>query len=107
MARHVVDLDAAAGQHPRQQVRQVVPLRDRQRPRRAALVQPVAPGAAGRGPLDAQKVAALPNRSAPEGLDKTDNIGLLCGRISCPYCPKLVVEAPCRQGVKEWPVWKT
>ena len=50
-------LDAAAGEHARQQLRQVVPLRDRERARRAALVEPVAPGAPGRRVLDAEEDA--------------------------------------------------
>ena len=52
------DLDAAAGQDARQQFRHVVvALRDRQRARRAALVEPVAPGAPARRLLDAEKQA--------------------------------------------------
>ena len=54
-----VDLDIAAGEHARQQFGQVVALRDRQRARRAALVEPVAPGAAGRRILDAEEEAIL------------------------------------------------
>jgi len=80
VAPNLVDSRPAGRQHPRQQVRQVVPLRDRQRPRRAALVQPVAPGAASGGVLDAQGMASLPN-DRQRGLDKTDNIVLLCERI--------------------------
>ena len=38
-----VELDIAAGQHPRQHFRQLIALRDRQRPRRAARIEPVAP----------------------------------------------------------------
>ena len=107
--RHVVDLDAPAGQHPRQQVRQAVALRDRQRPRRAALVEPVAPGAAGRGLLDAEEMAALAGNATAgtKGLDKTDNIGLPCGRISSPIVRNSSPQRHAHQGVVEWPVWKT
>ena len=38
-----VDLDVAAGQHPRQHLRQLIALHDRERPRRAARIEPVAP----------------------------------------------------------------
>ena len=41
--RHRVDVDAAARQHPRQQLRQLVALHDGKRPRRAARIEPVAP----------------------------------------------------------------
>ena len=54
-----IGLDVAAGEDARQQLRQLVALRDRQRPRRAALVEPVAPGAAGRRILDAEEQAIL------------------------------------------------
>ena len=45
---HVLDLDAAAGDDAREKLGDAVALRNRQRALRAALVQPVAPGAAGR-----------------------------------------------------------
>ena len=54
-----VGLDIAAGEDARQQFGQLVALRDRQRPRRTALVEPVAPGAAGRRILDAEEEAIL------------------------------------------------
>ena len=54
-----VGLDVAAGEDARQQFGDLMPLRDRQRPRRAALVEPVAPGAAGRRILDAEEEAIL------------------------------------------------
>ena len=54
-----VDLDIAAGKDARQQFGQVVALRDRQRPRGAALIEPVAPSAAGRGAFDAEEQAIL------------------------------------------------
>ena len=55
----LIDLDTAAGEDARQQLRQLMALRDRQRARRAALVEPVAPGAAGRRVLDAEEEAIL------------------------------------------------
>ena len=58
-ALDLVGLDAAPGEHARQQLRQAVPLRDRQRARGAALVEPVAPGAAADGALDAEEERAL------------------------------------------------
>ena len=54
-----VGLDIAAGEDARQQFGDLVALRDRQRARRAALVEPVAPGAAGRRILDAEEEAIL------------------------------------------------
>ena len=54
-----IDLDIAAGENARQQFGQVVALRDRQRPRRAALVEPVAPSAAGRRVFDAEEKAIV------------------------------------------------
>ncbi len=52
------DLDAAPGEDARQQLRHVVvALRDRERARRAALVEPVAPGAAAGRALDAEEEA--------------------------------------------------
>ena len=57
-ACHRIHVDAAAGENARQQFRHIiVTLRDRERARRAALVQPVAPGAAAGRPLDAEKEA--------------------------------------------------
>ena len=54
-----VGLDIAAGEDARQQFGNLVALRDRQRARRAALVEPVAPGAAGRRSFDAEEEAIL------------------------------------------------
>ena len=50
-----VDLDIAPGQHPRQHFRQLIALRDRQRPRRAAGIEPVAPQFSGRRMRHAEK----------------------------------------------------
>ena len=52
-----IDLDIAAGKDAREQLRQIMPLRDRERPRGAALVEPAAPGAPGRGVFDAEEEA--------------------------------------------------
>ena len=57
---HRLRLDAAAGEDARQQFRQVVALRDRERARRRALVEPVAPGAPARRALDAEEEARAP-----------------------------------------------
>ena len=54
-----IDLDVAAGKNARQQFGKLVPLRDRERPRRAALVEPVAPRAPGRRIFDAEEEAIL------------------------------------------------
>ncbi len=53
----LLHLDPAARQDAGQQFRQFVPLHDGERPCRAALVEAVAPGAAGRGLLDPEEVA--------------------------------------------------
>ncbi len=53
----LVDLDVSPGKDARQQFRQIVPLRDRKRARGAALVEPVAPGAAADRAFDAEKQA--------------------------------------------------
>ena len=50
-----VEFDVAAGQHPRQHFRQLIALRDRQRPRRAPRIEPVAPQFSGRRARDAEK----------------------------------------------------
>jgi len=50
-----VDLDVAARDHPRQHLRQLVALRDRQRPRRAPGIEPVAPQFSGRRLRHAEK----------------------------------------------------
>jgi hypothetical protein len=42
-----IDLDVASGQHPRQHFRQLIALCNRQRPRRPALIEPIAPCLAG------------------------------------------------------------
>ena len=56
--RDLVDLDAAPGEDARQQLGHVVvALRDRERARRAALVEPVAPGAPADRALDAEEEA--------------------------------------------------
>ena len=54
-----VGLDIAAGNDAREQFGDLVALRDRQRARRAALVEPVAPSAAGRRIFDAEEEAAI------------------------------------------------
>ena len=51
----LVDPDVAARQHPRQHLRQLVALRDRQRARRPPCIEPVAPQFAGRRPRHAEK----------------------------------------------------
>ena len=50
-----VDLDIAPGQHPRQHLRQLIALHDRERPRRAAGIEPVAPQLSGRRMRHAEK----------------------------------------------------
>ena len=50
-----IGLDIAAGKDARQQFRQIVALRDSERAHGAALVQPVAPSAAGRRVFDAKE----------------------------------------------------
>ena len=50
-----IDLDVAPGQHPRQHFRQLIALRDRERPRRAARIEPVAPQFSGRRTRDAEE----------------------------------------------------
>ncbi len=55
IGRNLVRLDAAPGQHPRQQLGHAVALRDRQRARLSPLVQAVAPCSTGRGLLHAEK----------------------------------------------------
>ncbi len=50
-----IGLDIAAGKDARQQLRQIVALRDSERTRGAALVEPVAPSASGRRVLDAKE----------------------------------------------------
>ena len=67
-ARHVLDRDAAPGQDARQEFRHVVvALRDGERLRGAALVEPVAPGAAARRVFDAEKQA--PRRQLQAGTE--------------------------------------
>ena len=58
-----VDLDIAAGEDARQQFGQIVALRDRERARRAARVEPVAPGAAGRRAFDAEKPPSVAGKA--------------------------------------------
>ena len=50
-----VNLDIAPRQHPRQHLRQLMALRDRERPRRAAGIEPVAPQLSGQGMRHAEK----------------------------------------------------
>ena len=50
-----IGLDIAAGENARQQFRQIVALRDGERARGAALVEPVAPSAPGRRVFDAKE----------------------------------------------------
>ena len=50
-----VCLELATRKNARQELRDIVALRDRKRAHRAARVEPVAPGASARGALDAQK----------------------------------------------------
>ena len=50
-----IDLDVAAGQHARQHLRQLMALRDRQRPRRPARIEPVAPQLSGQRMRHAEK----------------------------------------------------
>ena len=50
-----VEFDIAPGQHPRQHFRQLIALRDRQRPRRPPRIEPVAPQLSGRRTRDAEK----------------------------------------------------
>ncbi|MHC2406510.1 hypothetical protein ACVMGC_011054 [Bradyrhizobium barranii subsp. barranii] len=51
-----IDVDAAARQHPRQQLRQLVPLHDGERLGRPARIQPVEPKLVGERARDAQKL---------------------------------------------------
>ena len=61
--RHVLDLDSAPGQDARQKLGHVlVALRNRERARLSALVEPVAPGAPARRVLDAEKQAPAGTR---------------------------------------------
>ncbi len=60
--RDRIDLDIAAGEDARQQFGKIVPLRDRERARRATLVEPVAPRAPGRRVFDAEKKAVVVHR---------------------------------------------
>ena len=50
-----VDLDIAPGEHARQHLRQLMALRDRERPRRTARIEPVAPEFSGQRMLHAEK----------------------------------------------------
>ena len=52
-----VDFDIAAGKDAREQFGNIVPLRDRQRPCGAALVEPVAPRPSVRRAFDAEEEA--------------------------------------------------
>src|SRR6185503_15293789 len=52
-------LDAAPGHHPRQELRQAVPLRDHERARLAARIEAVAPYSPGRGFLHAEEGVLL------------------------------------------------
>ncbi len=53
--RNRIDLDAAPGEHARKHLRHLMTLGDRQRARRAAHVQPIAPDLAGGRARDAEK----------------------------------------------------
>ncbi len=53
----LVDFDATAGKNARQQLRHIVPLRDGERPRRRALIEPVPPRSAADRTLDTEKQA--------------------------------------------------
>jgi hypothetical protein len=50
-----IGFDIAAGEDARQQLRQIVALRDRKRTHGAALVEPVAPSPPGRRAFDAKE----------------------------------------------------
>ncbi len=50
-----IEFDIAARQHPRQHFRQLIALRDRERPRRTPRIEPVAPHLAGRRARNAQE----------------------------------------------------
>jgi hypothetical protein len=86
-------------------------LRDGQGAGRAALVEPVAPSAAGRGLLDTQEQAAFPGgRHGRTGQNGQHGTGLPTNQLR--YCPKLNAKAPYRRNRNtirslEWPAWKT
>ena len=66
--RHLVDADAAPGEHARDDVGHAMSLRDGQRRHLLALVQPVLPGKPGHRPPDAEEVALLDDHAAIERL---------------------------------------
>ncbi len=53
----LIDIDIAAGKDTRQQFVDAVSLRDRQRPRRPAFIEPLTPRPAGQRPFDTEKIA--------------------------------------------------
>jgi hypothetical protein len=57
-------LDVAAGEDAREQLGKVVPLRDCERARRSALVEPAAPSAPGRRVFDAEEDSVVQSRPA-------------------------------------------
>ena len=59
-----IDLDVAAGEDAREQLGKVVPLRDCERARRSALVEPAAPSAPGRRAFDAEEDSVVQSRPA-------------------------------------------
>ena len=59
-----IDLDVAAGEDAREQLGKVVPLRDCERARRSALVEPAAPSASGRRAFDAEEDSVVQSRPA-------------------------------------------
>ncbi len=71
-----IGLDIAAGDDARQQFRKIVALRDGERARGAALVEPVAPRASGRRILDAKEEAILSHlRDCSANCDATPSLG--------------------------------
>ena len=96
-----VRLDLAPGNDAGEQLRHAVALHDRERPRIAAVVQPIAPGAPRHGALDAEKMAVQMDGSHVRCLQRADADGTfatICdysrgierqwggrGVIHCPY----------------------
>jgi hypothetical protein len=64
------DLDVAAGEDAREQFGKVVPLRDRERACRSALVEPAAPRAPGRRAFDAEEDCVVQSRPAWDSVPK-------------------------------------
>ena len=65
--RDLVGLDAAPGENAGKQFRNILALRDGERARRAALIEPVAPGAAAHGTFDVEKQASRRLRGGCQG----------------------------------------